>query len=116
MFNALLQCQVYAVLSGLCQIGEQIRHRDAEPFLSALAGGDFGGDAEDVAVSHMLNLAQKLDAASNVDSLFQVRAGEIKLRLRRASQLSHNKQDIVPLTGYFLLTRSFSDQLARCFK
>ena len=75
-------CQVYAVLSGLCQLGEQIRHRDAEPFLSALAGGDFGGDAEEVAVLHALSLSQKLDAASNVDSLFQVRAGEIKLRLR----------------------------------
>jgi hypothetical protein len=69
-------------MSGLCQLGEQIRHRDAEPFLSALAGGDFGSDAEEVTVSHMLNLAQKLDAASNVDSLFQVRSGEIKLRLR----------------------------------
>ncbi len=78
---------MYAVLSGLCQLGEQIRHRDAEPFLSALAGGDFGGDAEEVAVSHVLNSAQRLDVASNVDSLFQVRAGEIKLRLRWVSRL-----------------------------
>ena len=59
-----------------------MRDRDAEPFLTNLAGSDFGRDAEKVAVSHALCLGQKLDVASNVESLFQVRSGEIKLRVR----------------------------------
>jgi hypothetical protein len=41
---------VYAVLSGLCQLGEKIREEESEPLLKALAGSDFGQDAEKVAV------------------------------------------------------------------
>lgn len=75
------------MLSGLCQLGERVRDREAEPFLKVLAGSDFGRDAEKVAVSHPLNVGQKLDAASNVESLFQVRFGEIKLRIRFGSTI-----------------------------
>ena len=70
------------MLSGLCRIGERAREHDREPFLSALRERTFGSGADKMAVSHLLGSGQRLDTSSNVDSLFQVRFGEVKLRIR----------------------------------
>mmetsp|Transcript_29313 Transcript_29313/g.77001 ORF Transcript_29313/g.77001 Transcript_29313/m.77001 type:complete len:1413 (+) Transcript_29313:40-4278(+) len=70
--------QVYTALSSMCQEGEKVRDRDAVPFLDALASCDIAR----FGTEHKLRSGQRLPTASNVDSLFAIRSGQVKVIAR----------------------------------